>query len=111
MWMECMYTHKHTHLYKEFACFDSQGIYTHICKIDIYTHTLLRFLLLFIDFFFLFGVYPGTPRTICLCEGIRQHCGIMTNVALSILFLSLSQTLLSRQHSSLTSRKLNPTLA
>lgn len=34
--------------------------------------------------FVLFRVHPGTPRTISLCEGIRQCCGITSNVALSI---------------------------
>lgn len=37
-----------------------------------------------IHIFFLFEVYPGTPRTISLSGEIRQRCGITSNVALSI---------------------------
>jgi len=37
-----------------------------------------------VHIFFLFGIHLCTPRTISLCEGIGQHCGITSNVALSI---------------------------
>lgn len=37
-----------------------------------------------ISILFLFRVYPGTLRVISLFEGIRQHCGITSNVTLGI---------------------------
>lgn len=50
MWNACVHTH--TYIYKDllFLSFDCQEIYTYICIIYVYTHTLLCFLWLFIYF-------------------------------------------------------------
>lgn len=73
----------HTHLYKNidslWVLTPKEHIHIHIKYVFIHTYYFS-----FYDFIYFSSSYPGTPRTISLCEEIRQCCEITSHVALLI---------------------------